>query len=144
VAGGRCGGAGSWAPTTPTSCYRAICLANAHQDAGRTAEAITLHEQDLADQERVLGADHPDTSLLRSNLALAYQAAGRNAEAITLHEQALAARERVLGPDHPHTLLSRGDLAAAYQAAGRTAGAIPPTSLIVTPRTVAPRLPSDP
>jgi len=27
--------------------------------AGRTAEAIALHEQNLTDQERTLGGDHP-------------------------------------------------------------------------------------
>jgi len=49
---------------------------------GRTAEAITLYEQTVADQERVLGADHPDTLITRNNLASAYRAAGRTAEAI--------------------------------------------------------------
>ena len=44
-------------------------LALAYRDAGRTAEAITLHEQTLADRERVLGADHPDTLTTRDNLA---------------------------------------------------------------------------
>ena len=79
-----------------------------------------MHEQALADRERVLGPDHPDTLDSRDNLALAYQAAGRTDEAIPLHEQALAAYERVLGPDHPDTLTSRNNLANAYRAAGRT------------------------
>ena len=79
-----------------------------------------LYEQTLADRERVLGPDHPDTLASRNNLANAYQAAGRIDEAITLHEQTLAARERVLGPDHPDTLQSRNNLAPAYRAAGRT------------------------
>ena len=34
-------------------------LAVAYQAAGRTAEAITLHEQNLADRERVPGATTP-------------------------------------------------------------------------------------
>jgi Tetratricopeptide repeat len=46
-----------------------------------------LHEQTLADRERVLGADHPDTLATRHHLAAAYRAAGRTAEAITLDEQ---------------------------------------------------------
>jgi len=79
-------------------------LANAYQAAGRTDEAITLHEQNLTARERVLGPDHPDTLTSRNNLAAAYRAAGRLDEAIGLHEQTLAARERVLGPDHPDTL----------------------------------------
>ena len=52
-------------------------LATAYQAAGRAAEAIPLHEQTLADRERVLGPDHPDTLASRNNLANAYQEAGR-------------------------------------------------------------------
>jgi hypothetical protein len=40
-----------------------------------------LYEQTLADRERVLGPDHPDTLNSRDNLATAYQAAGRTEEA---------------------------------------------------------------
>jgi tetratricopeptide (TPR) repeat protein len=89
------------------------------------AQAIAVGEPLLADQERVLGPDHPDTLGSRNNLALAYQAAGRAAEAIPLHERTLADRERTLGPDHLDTLASRNNLAAAYRAAGRAAEAIP-------------------
>ena len=41
-----------------------------------------MREQNLADWERVLDADHPDTLATRNNLADAYQDAGRTAEAI--------------------------------------------------------------
>ena len=88
------------------------------------ARSILIAEPLLADMERVLGADHPDTLAMRNNLANAYRAAGRTAEAITLHEQNLAARERVLGADHPDTLATRNNLALAYRAAGPTAEAI--------------------
>ena len=81
-----------------------------------------MYEQTLADRERVLGPDHPDTLTSRNNLAVAYRDAGRTAEAITLHEQTLADRERVLGPDHPDTLTSRNNLALAYRDAGRSDG----------------------
>jgi hypothetical protein len=57
-------------------------LAGAYQVAGRTAEAITLFEQTLADRERVLGADHPETLATRNNLAAAHRAAGHTARAI--------------------------------------------------------------
>ena len=86
--------------------------------------AILIGERLVADQERLLGADHPDTLMSRNNLALAYSAAGRTGEATALHEQVLAARERVLGPEHPDTLGSRDNLALAYRAAGRTSEAI--------------------
>ena len=88
------------------------------------AGAVQLGEAVLADSERLLGTDHPDTLTARHNLANAYQAAGRTTEAITLHEQNLADRQRVLGPDHPRTLTSRNNLANAYQDAGRTTEAI--------------------
>jgi tetratricopeptide repeat protein len=67
---------------------------------GRQNEAISLLEQNVAGQERILGSLHPDAVKSRGNLALAYQAAGRVDEAIPLLEQALATSERVLGPDH--------------------------------------------
>jgi tetratricopeptide (TPR) repeat protein/DNA-binding CsgD family transcriptional regulator/cellulose biosynthesis protein BcsQ len=92
--------------------------------ADSPARATVIGERLLADQERLLGPDHPDTLAAHDMLAVAYRAAGRTAEAITLHEQTLAVRERVLGPDHPDTLASLDNLATAYRDAGRTAEAI--------------------
>ena len=89
-----------------------------------TAQAIMLGERLVADQERVLGPDHPDTLTARNNLAVAYQDAGRLDEAASLHEQALAARGRIQGADHPDTLQSRDNLALAYRAVGRLDEAI--------------------
>jgi tetratricopeptide (TPR) repeat protein len=87
-------------------------------------QVIAIGERLVADRDRLLGPDHPDTLNSRNDLAVAYRAAGRTGEAITLHEQTLAAYERVLGPDHPSTLTSRDNLGLAYQDAGRTAEAI--------------------
>ena len=101
--------------------WAAWFLANLGDSA---AQAIVIGERLVADQERVLGPDHPDTLSSRNNLADAYRIAGRTGEAISLHEQTLAARERVLGPDHPDTLTSRHSLASAYADAGRTGEAI--------------------
>ena len=98
------------------------------------ARAIQVGESLLADRERVLGPDHPDTLTSRNNLGEAYLAAGQAAEAIPLLERTLADRERVLGPDHPDTLQSRNNLGEAYRAAGRAAEAIP-----LLERTVADR-----
>ena len=89
------------------------------------AQAIEVGEALLADYERVLGLDHPDSLTSRNYLATAYRAAGRAAEAIPLHERTLADSERVLGPDHPDTLTSRNNLGEAYRGAGRAAEAIP-------------------
>jgi tetratricopeptide (TPR) repeat protein len=92
--------------------------------ADSAAQVIAISEPLLADQERVLGPDHPDTLSARNNLAAAYHAAGRVDEAVSLDEQNLAARERVQGPDHPDTLTSRHAVAVAYQSAGRVDEAI--------------------
>jgi len=92
---------------------------------GDSAEqSIMIAEPLLADLERVLGTDYPDTLDTRRNLAIAYQRAGRMAEAITLLEQTLADLERVLGADHPDTLAGGNSLANSYRDAGRTAEAI--------------------
>ncbi|MEU0481729.1 tetratricopeptide repeat protein [Streptosporangium sp. NPDC006013] len=43
-------------------------LAYAHDSAGRTREAIAMFKQVLADCERVLGADHPNTRAARESI----------------------------------------------------------------------------
>ena len=92
---------------------------------GSAPQAIAVGEPLVADFERALGLDHPDTLTARDNLAAAYVAAGRAAEAIPLYEGTLAICERLWGADHPRTLNSRGSLAAAYGNAGRVSEAIP-------------------
>ena len=99
-------------------------VAHACLSAGLLDQAITLFEKNLADSERILGPDHPDTLTSRNNLASAYQNAGR-LEAIDLFEQNLTDTLRILGPDHPDTLTSRNNLARAYQDADRLEQAIP-------------------
>jgi tetratricopeptide (TPR) repeat protein len=88
------------------------------------SQAIALGEPLMADLERLLGSDHPDSQSARDSLAAAYQAAGRADKAPSLFEQTLVARVRLLGPDDPDTLTLQNNLAAAYQAAGRTDEAI--------------------
>ncbi|MFI7708527.1 tetratricopeptide repeat protein [Nonomuraea sp. NPDC049480] len=94
-------------------------------DLADLTRAIPLLQQTLADRERVLGADHPDTLNSRNNLAYVCRKAGDLTRAIPLYEQALADRERVLGAEHPDTLTSRNNLALAYQMAGDLTRAIP-------------------
>ena len=84
-----------------------------------------MSEATVADRERVLGADHPDTLISRNNLASAYGAAGRLGEAIALLEDTRADTERVLGAEDLTTLTARNNLASAYQEAGRLGQAIP-------------------
>jgi hypothetical protein len=49
-----------------------ISLAHVYLSVGRFDDAIPLFEQALADRERILGADHPDTLTSASYLAAAY------------------------------------------------------------------------
>ncbi len=65
-------GSRSSAPTTPTRSISRNNLAVAYQAAGRTDEAIKMHEATLKQQESKLGPDHPDTLTSRNNLAAAY------------------------------------------------------------------------
>ena len=76
-----------WAPTTPTPWASRHGLAGAYRSVGRFGEAIALFERTLADFERVLGADHPDTLTARHHLADAYRSAARLDEAIALGER---------------------------------------------------------
>lgn len=86
--------------------------------------AIAIGEPLVADLDRRLGADDPDTMRARNDLARAYHETGRIADAIPLVEQILLARERLLGADHLRTLASRNNLASAYRMTGRVAEAI--------------------
>jgi tetratricopeptide (TPR) repeat protein len=93
--------------------------------ADSPAQSISLGEQLVADQERILGHDHYDALSSRNFLSLAYHEAGRTDEAISLLEQNLADTERILGPNDPDTMTTRSNLATSYQEAGRTDEAIP-------------------
>ncbi|MEU7761616.1 tetratricopeptide repeat protein, partial [Micromonospora aurantiaca (nom. illeg.)] len=94
------------------------------QGQGQHVAAITQFVQVLADGQRLLGDNHPDTLTWGNNLAAAYGEVGRVGEAISLQEQVLATRRRVLGDDHPDTLTSGSNLAVAYGEVGRVGEAI--------------------
>jgi tetratricopeptide (TPR) repeat protein len=90
-----------------------------------TSQAIAIGKALVADSQRVLGPDHPDTLTAQNNLAVAYQQAARAVAAIPPFERALTALERRLGPEHRDTVTTRNNLAIAYREAGRPADAIP-------------------
>ncbi|MGW2786651.1 FxSxx-COOH system tetratricopeptide repeat protein [Streptomyces populi] len=115
------------APDTDTS-RTAFLLDEAGQflaGQGLPARGIVHLQRALTAYERMLGEDHPDTLVSRSNLAAAYDQVGDLARAIPLYEQTLSDMLRVLGEDHPDTLVSRNGLAGAYESAGDLARAIP-------------------
>ncbi len=61
-------------------------LPPAYHVSDRTPEATTPLQRLLADCERVLGPDHPDTMKARNNLAAAYQRAGCTSGAADLDQ----------------------------------------------------------
>jgi len=93
-------------------------LARTQLSLGNFNQAIELLKETLADCERILGPDHPDTLSSKNNLAVAYQESGDLQKAIELFEKTLADRELILGPDHPDTLSSKNNLAMAYKESG--------------------------
>jgi hypothetical protein len=105
---------------------RLRCLALDHlvKLGDNMPRAIAIGEPMIADLERQLGPDDPDTMRARNDLARAYRETGRVADAVPLVEQVLAARERLFGADDPRTLASRNNLASAYRVTGRLAEAI--------------------
>jgi hypothetical protein len=128
-------------------------------EAGDAAGAAEALRELLADRQRVLGPDHPDTLVTRHNLARWMGEAGDAAGAAEALRELLADRQRVLGPDHPDTLTSprygpeaaaalvadhprAGEATSRYRWAARTGGrqafqrateVIPPESPPVPP-----------
>jgi hypothetical protein len=74
---------------------------------GAAGAARRLFKALLPDQERVLGADHPETLRTRSNIAGWTERCGAARAALRLFEALLPDQERVLGADHPDTLTTR-------------------------------------
>jgi hypothetical protein len=98
-----------------------VCDSRDRCQQGRVSEAIPLFEATLAERERVLGSDHPDTLTSRDHLGYAYAQAGRLDEATTLYERVLADSERTLGSDHPTTQAIQRHLSAAQEASSTAA-----------------------
>jgi tetratricopeptide (TPR) repeat protein len=94
-------------------------LAAAATAAGRAGEAVTLHEELVADIDEVAGPTHPETLAARASLAMAYRTAGRLSEAISLGTRALADSDLVFGPAHAQTTQILSELGGAYCDAAR-------------------------
>jgi tetratricopeptide (TPR) repeat protein len=87
-------------------------------DQGRYGDAEHILREVLAERDRTLGPEHPDTLATRHYLASALFFQGKYGEAETEYRAVLKLREQVLGPEHPDTLRTRNNLALAlaYQA----------------------------
>ena len=95
----------------------------ADRAAGPLRRSRAQYRDVLADRQRVLGPDHPDTLIARHALARMLGLQRRYAEAEQLCREVLADRRRVLGDDHPDTLTSRDTLAWLAARQGRRAEA---------------------
>lgn len=106
-----------------------------HRTWSRTGKPDTLYDdsfwrvrvlqRSVADAERTLGPDDPESLVARTDLAEELLLEGRLDEAIPLLETAVADASRILGPEHAQTLVLRGELAGTLQSAHREAEAIP-------------------
>ena len=76
---------------------------------------MRLHRRALAISEKVLGPEHPRTTLILTNLGETLTRLGQRAEAETLLLRSLHAREAALGPAHPDVGVSLADLASLYR-----------------------------
>ena len=81
-------------------------LGTVHQSQSRYQELEILYEDALADSERLLGPEHPDT--------LHNQALGRYREAERMHQEAVTEMAEVLGPEHPNTLAASNHITIVY------------------------------
>jgi tetratricopeptide (TPR) repeat protein len=88
-------------------------------------EAVPLHRRALAISEKVLGPEHPRTTLVVNNLAETLTRLGQNGEAETLLRRSLHAREASLGPVHPEVGVTLTDLAGLYREEKRYSEAEP-------------------
>jgi cellulose biosynthesis protein BcsQ len=79
---------------------------------GRGGQALSCFQQSLELRVRLLGEDHADTVLSKSNLAAVLVAQGKLAEAQFLQECVVEACDRLFGSDHPEALTARARLAA--------------------------------
>src|SRR5262245_61983334 len=86
-------------------------LGNYHHARGELPTAREHLERALAAREQQLGPLHPQTLVVRSNLALVHDQQGDHARARALLEQVLADRIEVLGPEHPEVAATYANLA---------------------------------
>jgi len=92
---------------------------------GRLSQAADFGERVDAWNQSHLGPDHPDTIVVRFNLAYPLLAAGRSSEALFILDDVVARQRRVLGPRHGRLSLSLRLRARALDALGRSEEALP-------------------
>ena len=84
---------------------------------GDVAAALRAYKALLADQERVLGPDHPETLTARHNIAMWTKQHGDKRVSVEQLAAVYEDRKRVLGPDHLDTVITRNCIIAASNSA---------------------------
>ncbi len=78
-----------------------------------------MQREVLAVHKRVLGAEHPETLISASNLAMSLSHQDKHAGAERMQREVLAVHKRVLGAEHPDTMISASNLAASLSYQGK-------------------------
>ncbi len=92
---------------------------------GDYAGAEPLYKEALSIRTRLLGPDHPNTTLTMNNMGSMYSEQGRFAEAEPLTRHPLEVWIRLFGEDHADVALARNNLAMLLYNMGRHREAVP-------------------
>lgn len=87
-------------------------------------ESLKWSDLVFRSREQILGAEHSETLLAQTNLAISLQNVGREGEAIDIYESVLAIQKKSLGPNHPDTLRTMHNLASSLRGMGRVEEAV--------------------
>lgn len=98
-------------------------IGNAYHELGIYPEAQKHLEGALDLRRKLLGAEHPDTVSVMSDLTRLYRDAGKYAEAEPLARKVLEIQQRLLGDQHPETLDAMNALGLLYRYEGKAAQA---------------------
>ncbi|MCJ1347669.1 hypothetical protein MMC31_005897 [Peltigera leucophlebia] len=100
---------------TTSQCWFARFLSS----TGSYHLAAVITQRLNAQNEKVLGLEHPSTLTSMADLASIYRNQGRLKDAEELETQVMETRKRVLGLEHPCTLTIMANLASTYRNQGR-------------------------
>eukprot|EP00729_Bicosta_minor_P012333 gene12333-biopygen27050 len=119
LAGGRVHRAQHLPETDAESVDAYVDLADALMKDGKNSEAEMVFRKVLALDQRLFGAEHPNTLGTAYNLADCLRFQRKFEEAIMLHKTTLRSQRRVLGMEHRDTLGTKSALATALKANGQ-------------------------
>jgi eukaryotic-like serine/threonine-protein kinase len=99
-------------------------LGQTYYGLGQWAKASDTFAKAVGLHEKVYGRDHPETLIIRGNLAMSLASMDKLAQATAIDEELLPRFISAFGPNHPKTVAIRGDLAGLYNSAGNFKKAI--------------------